>query len=62
MHYDQGIIDSTGTENFVKEPQVCKILVGAKVDACALQEKRSAGFSRMSVMADLLCFGCFAAG
>ena len=46
----QGIIDFTRTGTFAKEPK--------SVDTT----KRYSGFSRMSVMANLLCFGRFVAG
>ena len=48
--------------NFCKETQFSKIIAGKKVDARAKQQKKTDGFSHMSVMANLLCFGCFAAG
>ena len=47
-------------ETFAKE--VGKIIVGAKVDARVVQQKKFTGFSLMSVVANLLRFGCFAAG
>ena len=46
--------------NVCKEILGRKIIAGAKVDARVVQEKRSAVFSRTSVMADLLCFMWFA--
>ena len=49
-------------ENFCKETQVSNIIAVAKVGVHALLEKKSTGFSCMSVTAFLLCFGCFAAG
>ena len=48
--------------NFCKGTCVSKVIVVTKVDARGEQEKKFTGFSRMSVMAYLLCFGCFAAG
>ena len=42
--------------NFCKRAQVGKIIAGVKVDAHVVQQKKSTGFSRMSVMANLLRF------
>ena len=52
--------------NFSKGTEASKIIAGAKVEAQVVQYKRSAGFSRVSVMAIIaiaisLCFGRFAA-
>ena len=55
---DQEIVDLTGKETFAKELKV----KGTKVDARVVQQKKTTGFSRMSVKANLLCFGSFAAG
>ena len=50
---------------FCRNRNVCKEILGreiiaeAKVDARVVQEKRSAVFSRTSVMADLLCVRWF---
>ena len=52
----QGIVDSTGMETFAKEPKLAELLRELK------STKTTAGFSHMSVMANLLCFGSFAAG
>ena len=38
---------------------VSKIFAGNKADACVVQQKQYTGFCRMSVMANLLRFGCF---
>ena len=48
--------------NFCKGTRVSKIIVETKVDASVEQQKKFTGFSHMSVMANLLRFGCFAAG
>ena len=58
----QGIIDWTGTETFAKEPKLAKLLREHKSNACAVSLKKFTGFSRMSVIASLLCFGCFPVG
>ena len=47
--------------NFFKETWVSKVIAETKVDARVGQQKKFTGFSRMSVMANLLCFGCFTA-
>ena len=39
-----------------------KVIAETKVDAHVDKPKKFTGFYRMSVMANLLCFGCFAAG
>ena len=38
------------------------VIAEAKADAHVKQEKKFSGFSGMSVMAILLCFGCIDAG
>ena len=48
--------------NFCEGIRVSKVIVETEVDARVDQQKKFTGFSRMSVMANLLCFGCFAAG
>ena len=48
------------TGNICKETEVGKIILGAKADARVVQQKEFIGFSYMSVMANLLRFGCFA--
>ena len=60
--YDQRIIDMNRNGNFCKATRVSKVIAKNKVDARVDKQKKSTGFSRMSVMANLLCFGCFAAG
>ena len=47
--------------NFCKVTWVSKIIAETKVDVRVEQEKKFTGFSHMSVMANLLCFGCFTA-
>ena len=37
-------------------------MAGVNAGARVIKQKKSTGFSRMSVMANLLRFGCFAAG
>ena len=49
----QGIIDMTS-----KGTCVSKVIAETKVDAPADKQKKFTGFSRTSVMASLLCFGC----
>ena len=49
-------------ETFANEIKLVKFVAEAKVDYRVIQQKMSTGFSRMSVMANLLRFGCFAAG
>ena len=61
-HYNQGIINMNRHGNFCKGTWVSKVITETKVDARVEQQKKLTGFSRMSVMANLLCFGCFAAG
>ena len=48
--------------NFCKGTQVSKIIPEVKADARVVQQEKFTCFCRMSVMANLLCFGCFAAG
>ena len=48
--------------NFCEGTWVSKVIAETKVDARVKQEKKFTGFSRKSVMANLLCFECFAAG
>ena len=43
--------------NFCKGTCVSKLIAETKVDARVEQQKRFTGFSRMSVMANLLCLG-----
>ena len=59
---EQEIIIMNKNGNFCRGTWVSKIIEETKVDARVEQEKKFTGFSRMSVMAILLCFGCFAAG
>ena len=49
-------------ENFCKGTCVSKVIAETKVDARVDKQKKFTGFSRMFVMANLLCFGCFAGG
>ena len=60
--YKQGIVDMNRNGNFCKGTCVSKVIAEIKVDARVEQQKKFTSFSRMSVMASLLCFGCFAAG
>ena len=60
--FDQGIIDMNRNGNFRKGTCVSRLIAETKVDARVEQQKKFTGFSRMSVMANLLCFECFAAG
>ena len=53
----QGIIDMTS-----KGTCVSKVIAETKIDACVNKQKKFTGFSRMSVMENLLCFECFAVG
>ena len=48
--------------NFCKGTCVSKAIAETKVDARVDKQKKFTGFSRMSAMTNLLCFGCFAAG
>ena len=48
--------------NFCKGTGVSKVIAETKVAARVEQQKKFTGFSRMSVKANLLRFGCFAAG
>ena len=48
--------------NFCAGTRVSKVIAKTKVGARVEQQKKFTGFSRMSVMANLLCFGCFTAG
>ena len=57
----QRIIDME-METFAKEPEFLKLLRELKLTPVQRYKKKFTGFSRMSVMANLLCFGCFAAG
>ena len=45
-----------------KDTEISKIIAGAEVEARAVSLRKPTGFSRASVTASLLCFGCFAAG
>ena len=56
------IIDYTGIETFSKKPEFVKLLRRPKSTPALNNKKMFTGFSRMSVMANLLYFGCFAAG
>ena len=47
--------------NFCKGTSVSKVIAETKIYARVKQQKKFTGCSRMSVMANLLCFGCFAA-
>ena len=59
----QGIVDMNRNGNFCKETWVINVIAEVKVDACVEPQKKFTRFSRMSaVMANLICFGCFAAG
>ena len=58
----QGIINMNRNRNFCKGTWVRKVIAETKVDARVDQENKFTGFSRISVMANLLCFGCIAAG
>ena len=49
-------------ETSAKEPELAKLLRRLKSTSVLNNEKKFPGFSRMSVMANLLCFECFAAG
>ena len=55
---DQGIIESTGTENLAKELKLAKLLRESKSTPVLCNKKISAGLSHMSVM----CFERFAVG
>ena len=48
--------------NFCKGTCFSKVIAETKVGARVEQQKKFTGFSRISVMANLLCFGCFTAG
>ena len=48
--------------NFCKVTCFSKVIAETKADARLKQQKKFTGSSRMSVMENLLCFGCFAAG
>ena len=52
----QGIINCKGTETFDK------IIAGVRADAHVVQQKKVTGYCSMSVMANLLRFGCFSTG
>ena len=56
--YKQGIIDMNRNGNFCTGTWVSKVFAKTKVGAHVKQQKKFTGFSRMSVMANLLCFGC----
>ena len=56
----QGIVDMNRNGNFCKGTWVSKIVAEAKVDARVVQRKKSTSFCSMSVMENLLHFGCFA--
>ena len=56
-----GIIDPTGMQTFAKEPELEKLLQQLKSTLVPYNKKKNPGFSRMSVMANLFCFGRFAA-
>ena len=58
----QRIIDMNRNGNLCKRTCVSKVIAETKVDARAEQQKQFTDFSRMSVMANLLSFGCLAAG
>ena len=60
--FEQGVIVITGTETFAKEPKLEKLLRRLKSTPVLNNKKKFTGFSPLSVMANLLCFGCFAAG
>ena len=55
------IINSTETDTFGKKPKFTKLL--RELSQCPYRtRKKSFGFSRMSAIVNLLCFGSFAAG
>ena len=56
MLLDQGTIDFTETETFVKEPD----FAGANLPSRLVETKKVAGFSCMPETFNLLCFGCLA--
>ena len=58
----QGIINMKRNRSFCKGTCVSKVIAEIKVNASVDKQKKFTGFSCMSVMANLLCFGCFAAG
>ena len=60
--FNQGIIYMNRNGNVCEGTRVWKIIAETKVGARVGQWKKLTGFSRMSVMANLLCFGCFTAG
>ena len=62
ISFYQGIIDMYRNGNFCTGTWVSKVIAKTKVGARVEQHKKFTGFSRMSVMANLLCFGCFTAG
>ena len=57
----QGIINMNRNGNFCKGKWVNKVIAETKFDTHVEQWKKFTGFSRISVMPILLCFGCFAA-
>ena len=58
----QIIIDPTGAEIFAKDPKLAKLLRELKLMPISYNKKKFTGFCRVSLMANLLCIGCFAAG
>ena len=62
MDPPQGIIDPTRTETFAKEPKLATILQKLKPPPVSSDEKKSAGFGRMSVTPCLLRLGALLRG
>ena len=56
----QGIIEYTGMETFAKEPKQAKLFASAILSPRQVVTKKITGSSRMSLVLNLLCFGCFA--
>ena len=59
---NMGIRDPTEMETFANESKLAKLLQELKWTPRVAQQKRFAGFYRMSVIANLWCFRRFAAG
>ena len=55
--YYQGIIVSTGTETFAKEPKLAKLFRKRKSTPVQFHKKMCIGLSYMSVILNLLHFG-----
>ena len=57
LYVYQGVIESTRMETFAKDHKVSRFIAGAKVDARAVSQKSSIGFTCMFATLSLLCFG-----